>query len=396
MTDDARDDRIAAVEIDQRPAGEGGRHAGGEGSSNPGGEGGRHPGGGKKGRRPPFRKVPKNDINGWLILDKPEGLTSTEALGAVKRVLRPAKAGHAGTLDPLATGILPIALGEATKTVPSVVDGRKVYRFTLRWGQRTDTDDAEGEVVAVSDVRPTPEEVRAVLCEFTGAIMQVPPRYSAVKIKGERAYDLARDGQVVELEARPVEVHRLAVVEAPDVDHIVLEAECGKGTYVRSLARDLGERLGTEAHVTALRRTVVGPFDEEDAFEIAELEEARAEGLDAVLDLALLPVSEAVVDLPFVDVERPQASRLRRGQSVFLRPLQQPPAGPAPLVAAISAGDLVALCTIEGGELQPTRVFKPARRPRHAEPSLAADGEAADGRHAGAGAGGGGDRLPDA
>ena len=369
MSDDARDDRFVSIDRGERPAGEGGRHPGGAG----------------QGRRPPLRTASKNDINGWLILDKPEGLTSTEALGAVKRVLRPAKAGHAGTLDPLATGVLPIALGEATKTVPFVVDGRKVYRFTLRWGERTDTDDAEGEVVAVSRVRPTRAEISAVLPDFTGAIMQVPPRYSAVKVKGERAYDLARDGQTVTLEARPVEVHRLDLIDMPDADHLVLEAECGKGTYVRSLARDLGERLGTEAHVTALRRTAVGPFDEDDAFEIAELEEARAVSLDAVLDLALYPVKEALCDLPSVDIERPQASRLRRGQSVFLRPLQAPPAGPAPLVSAVCAGDLVALCTIEGGELQPTRVFKPARRPSRAEPAPAA---------AATPAGAGGGRLP--
>ncbi len=189
-------------------------------------------------------KRDKRDVHGWVVLDKPVGMTSTHAVSVVKRLFSAKRAGHAGTLDPLASGALPIALGEATKTVPFVMDGRKLYRFTVRWGEERDTDDAEGRVVARSDQRPSADAIRALLPSFTGCIQQVPPRYSAIKIEGERAYDLARDGEMVELAARPVEIGRLELVNIPDPDHAVLEAECGKGTYVRSLARDLGSRFG--------------------------------------------------------------------------------------------------------------------------------------------------------
>src|SRR5438132_5250156 len=208
-------------------------------------------------------KREKRDVHGWLVLDKPVGMTSTHAVSVVKRAFQARRAGHAGTLDPLASGCLPIALGEATKTVPFVMDGRKTYRFTVRWGEERDTDDAEGRVVEVSPARPNAADIRALLPRFTGTIAQVPPRFSAVKIDGERAYDLAREGEVVELEARPVEIHRLELVETPDQDHAVLAAECGKGTYVRALARDMGRLLGCFGHVAALRRTAVGPFTED-------------------------------------------------------------------------------------------------------------------------------------
>src|SRR4051794_8806064 len=208
------------------------------------------------------QKRPKRDVHGWIVLDKPVGMTSTHAVSVLKRLYQAKRAGHAGTLDPLASGCLPIALGEATKTVPFVMDGRKTYRFTVRWGEERDTDDAEGRVTATSDARPSAADIDALIPRFTGTIEQVPPRFSAIKIDGERAYDLARDGEVVELAPRPVEIHRLDLVEVPDADHAVLAAECGKGTYVRAIARDMGRMLGCHGHVVALRRTGVGPFDE--------------------------------------------------------------------------------------------------------------------------------------
>src|SRR5215831_65547 len=211
-------------------------------------------------RAPQQRRRPKVDIHGWIVLDKPVGMTSTHAVAAVRRLTSARRAGHAGTLDPLASGCLPIALGEATKTVPFVMDGRKRYRFTVQWGEERDTDDAEGRVVETSSARPEEAAIRTALPTFTGTIAQVPPRFSAIKVEGERAYDLARDGEVVELEARPVEIGRLELHELPDADHAVFEAECGKGTYVRALARDLGRLLGSYGHVCALRRTAVGPF----------------------------------------------------------------------------------------------------------------------------------------
>ena len=191
------------------------------------------------------KKANRNRIDGWLVLDKPVGLTSNEALTRLKKIFHPEKVGHAGTLDPLASGCLPIAFGEATKTVSFAMDGRKVYRFTVRWGEATASDDTEGEVTATSDVRPSRDSILAVLPAFTGTILQVPPKFSAIKVEGARAYDLAREGEEVELDAREIDVHRLDLVECPDADHAVFEAECGKGTYVRALARDLGLRLGT-------------------------------------------------------------------------------------------------------------------------------------------------------
>ncbi|HEU0146497.1 MAG TPA: tRNA pseudouridine(55) synthase TruB, partial [Bradyrhizobium sp.] len=196
----------------------------------------------------------RRDIHGWVVLDKPIGMTSTQAVAVAKRLFNAKRAGHAGTLDPLASGGLPIALGEATKTVPFVMDGRKVYRFTTCWGEERDSDDADGKVVGISDRRPTAEAIEGLLPSFTGSIEQVPPRFSAIKVEGERAYDLARAGQSVELASRAVEIHRLALAETPDLDHAIFEAECGKGTYVRSLARDIGRQLGCLGHVSALRR----------------------------------------------------------------------------------------------------------------------------------------------
>src|SRR6202451_22619 len=213
---------------------------------------------------PKQQKFKKRDVHGWIVLDKPVGMTSTHAVSVIKHLFTARRAGHRGTLDPRAWECLPIALGEATKTVPFVVDGRKTYLFTIRWGEERDTDDAEGRVAATSEIRPDAAAIGALLPRFTGTIEQVPPRFSAVKIDGERAYDLARDGEIVELAPRAVTIHRLDLLEIPDPDHAVLAAECGKGTYVRSLARDLGRALGALGHVSALRRSRVGPFGEAD------------------------------------------------------------------------------------------------------------------------------------
>ncbi len=308
-------------------------------------------------KEPKQKKREKHDVHGWVILDKPVGMTSTHAVGAVKRLFTAKRAGHAGTLDPLASGMLPIALGEATKTVPFVMDGRKLYRFTVAWGEERDTDDAEGRVIETSETRPTPEEIRAALPAFTGAIQQVPPRYSAIKIEGERAYDLARDGEVVELQPRPVDIGRLELTETPDPGHAVFEAECGKGTYVRSLARDIGRVLGCFGHVCALRRVEVSPFGEETMISLAELEAVchRAAAGEASLADALMPVETALDDIPALAVSGPDAARLRRGQVVLLRGRDAPNfRGP---VYVTASGRLVALADVDHGEIVPKRVF---------------------------------------
>jgi tRNA pseudouridine55 synthase len=302
------------------------------------------------------RKREKQDVHGWLILDKPVGITSTQAVGMVKRLFAARRVGHAGTLDPLASGCLPIALGEATKTVAFVMNGRKVYRFVVRWGEERDTDDAEGRVVATASERPSADAVRTVLPRFTGTIEQVPPRYSAIKVEGERAYDLARFGEVVELCSRPVEVHRLELAATPDADHAVFTAECGKGTYVRALARDMGRALGCLGHVSELRRMAVGPFEAADAVDPARLQEAASshEGTRAVRAF-LRPVALGLDGVPAFSVSRADAGRLARGQPVLLRGRDAPVM--AGLVAVSSEGVLVALAECEHGELHPKRVF---------------------------------------
>jgi tRNA pseudouridine55 synthase len=302
------------------------------------------------------RKRKGREISGWLCLDKPVGETSTRAVATVKRLFGAAKAGHAGTLDPLASGVLPIALGEATKTVSFVQDGRKIYRFTVRWGAETDTDDADGKVVATSNVRPDRAAIEACLPAFTGEIMQRPPAYSAIKIEGERAYDLAREGEEVILEERPVAIHRLDLVALADPDHAVFEAESGKGTYVRSLARDIGRRLGCLGHVVALRRLAVGPFVEACMTTLDALISAREEGMPA-LDLLLKPIGFALADLPEIAFAPADAARLKRGQPVLLRGRDAPHiAGPA---HATAAGESIAIGDIERGEFHPKRVFRP-------------------------------------
>lgn len=307
--------------------------------------------------RGPQKKRDKRDVHGWLVLDKPVGMTSTHAVSIAKRLFSAKRAGHAGTLDPLASGCLPIALGEATKTVMFVMDGRKRYEFTVRWGEERDTDDAEGRVVAESADRPAPEAIRALLSQFTGTIEQVPPRYSAIKIEGERAYDIARDGETVELKARPVEIHTLELIATPDADHAVFAAECGKGTYVRAIARDMGRLLGCHGHVSALRRTAVGPFAREDMIPLADLQavcDRAAVGEGSLADV-LLPVSTALDDIPALAVSRADAARLQRGQAVLVRGRDAPVVRGT--VSVTVAGQLLALADMDRGEIVPKRVF---------------------------------------
>ena len=299
------------------------------------------------------RKRERRDVHGWLVLDKPVGMTSTHAVGVVKRCFNAKRAGHAGTLDPLASGVLPIALGEATKTVSFVMEGRKIYRFTIRWGEERDTDDAEGSIVASSSKRPLQEHVRALLPRFTGLIEQVPPRFSAVKIEGERAYDLAREGATVELEPRAIEIHALEWMAAPDPDHTALAAACGKGTYIRSLARDMGRVLGCYGHVAQLRRTAVGPFDESNAVTLQALQEGSS-ATDAAI-AHLLPVESGLAALPALRVSLADAGRLARGQAVLLRGRDAPMI--EGWVSISTQGALVGLAEVERGELRPRRIF---------------------------------------
>jgi tRNA pseudouridine55 synthase len=303
-----------------------------------------------------FRRT-KHDVHGWVILDKAVGMTSTQAVGAIKRLFSCKRAGHAGTLDPLASGCLPIALGEATKTVPFVMDGRKVYRFTVQWGEERDTDDAEGRVTATSDKRPERGAIEALLPRYTGTISQVPPQYSAIKIEGERAYDLARDGETVDLQARPVEIHRLELKSMPDADTAEFEAECGKGTYVRSLARDIGRALGCLGHIKALRREAVGGFSENDMISLEQLTALchRAAAGEASLADALLPVETALDDIPALAISRADAARLQRGQAVLLRG-RDAPIFRGTVYTTVS-GQLVALAEVDRGEIVPKRVF---------------------------------------
>lgn len=252
-------------------------------------------------------------IDGWLVLDKPLGISSAQAVAKARWAFRAAKAGHAGTLDPLATGVLAVALGEATKTIPYVTDARKGYRFTVRWGVVTTTDDAEGPAIATSDQRPTDAQIKTALPAFRGAIMQTPPAFSAVKVDGARAYALARAGETVELKARPLDVDRLELVERPDADHATFEMDCGKGGYVRSVARDLGAALGCGAHVTMLRRLWSGPFRVQDATPFALLDEIRHMG---ATETHLAPVSTGLDDIPALAVSAPEAALLKQGRSV--------------------------------------------------------------------------------
>lgn len=296
---------------------------------------------GKKGR----------SVNGWLIVDKPAGVTSTAVVNKVKWAFQAQKAGHAGTLDPSATGVLAVALGEATKTVPYVTDALKCYRFVVRLGAATTTDDADGPVVAQSDARPTDGEIAAALGAFRGQIEQVPPQFSAVKVDGERAYDLARDGEVMDLAARPLWVESLELIARPDPDHVELEMVCGKGGYVRSIARDLGRVLGCLGHVLWLRRVWSGPFDAEQGVTLAEVDRLAH---DPALDALLLPLELGLADLPEVHATAEGATRLRNGNPgmVIAQGVEWGDAA-----WASHQGRAVAVGVYRAGELHPVRVF---------------------------------------
>ncbi|MCE8510383.1 tRNA pseudouridine(55) synthase TruB [Ruegeria pomeroyi] len=297
------------------------------------------------------RKRKGRDISGWLVVDKPAGMTSTAVVNKVRWALGANKAGHAGTLDPEATGVLAIALGEATKTVPYITDALKAYVFTVRLGQATNTDDAEGEVIASSDLRPTDEQIKEALAPFLGDIMQVPPKFSAVKIDGQRAYKLARDGEDVELAARPLWVEELLMVDRPDADHVVLEMTCGKGGYVRSIARDLGTALGCHGHVRELRRIWSGPFEAEDGITIEQIDEmAKTPELDSYLR----PLEEGLADLPELKCSPEGAQRLRNGNPGMVYPGDAEYGDEA---WASFEGRAVAVGVYKSGELHPSRVF---------------------------------------
>ncbi|HYD15246.1 MAG TPA: tRNA pseudouridine(55) synthase TruB [Hyphomicrobium sp.] len=299
------------------------------------------------------RRKKGNPVHGWLVLDKPFEMTSTRAVGILKRLFVAQKVGHAGTLDPLATGILPIAFGEATKTVSFAVDGEKVYRFAVRWGAETATDDAEGAVTATGEGRPTVADIEALLPQFTGEIMQVPPQFSAIKVDGERAYALARDGEEVVLEARPVVIDELRLLEIPNSDVAVFEARCGKGTYVRAIARDMGRALGCRGHVIELRRARVGPFSEDESVSLEEIEEAAEAGED--LSSFLQPVEMALGEILELNVSPSDAADLAQGRSILIRGRDAPVLGGS--AYAMSKGRIIALGEIEKGALHPTRVF---------------------------------------
>lgn len=297
------------------------------------------------------RKRKGRDLSGWLVVDKPAGMTSTAVVNKVRWALEAKKAGHAGTLDPEATGVLAVALGEATKTVPHITDALKAYAFTVRLGQATNTDDAEGEVIAESDIRPSDEEIKAALAPFIGEIMQVPPKYSAVKIDGQRAYKLARDGEDFEVEARPLWVEELVMTDRPDADHVELEMTCGKGGYVRAIARDLGEALGCHGHVVRLRRIWSGPFDAEDGLSLAQIEEmARTPALDDYIR----PLEEGLAELPEVKCTAEGAAKLRNGNPGTVLPSDVEYGDEC---WASFEGRAVAVGRYKSGQLHPSRVF---------------------------------------
>lgn len=299
-----------------------------------------------------------NPVHGWVVVDKPENVTSVDVVAAVRRGCDAAKAGHSGTLDPLATGVLPIALGEATKTVPYLMDCAKSYRFTVRWGEQRDTDDAEGRIIAHSDARPDAEAIRAVLPRFTGEIDQTPPTYSAIKVEGRRAYDLARADVAVELSTRRVDIRAIELAACPDDDHAEFAVVCGKGAYMRALARDLAAALGTCGYVVALRRTAVGSFGEADAI---PLDKVKTLGHSDALLQHVLPVEAALADIPALDLTPAEAGRLKHGQSVPVLPVARRTSEKLVLkdrvILAMSGGKPVALARVQGGEIRPIRVL---------------------------------------
>ncbi|MEN9855600.1 MAG: hypothetical protein RLZZ157_726 [Pseudomonadota bacterium] len=312
------------------------------------------------------RRKKGQDVHGWIVLDKGLHLTSTDAVSRVRRAFDAKKAGHAGTLDPLATGILPIALGEATKTVAWLMEAQKAYRFTIAWGASTDTQDREGKIIATSDVRPTKDQIEAALQGFVGEIDQVPPIYSAIKIAGERAYDLARDGETPLMQPRPVVLYEAHLVGMEDADHATIECRCGKGFYVRALARDLAQALGAEGHVSALRRTRVGPFVESAAITLENLQELCHS--NAAFE-SLLPVETALDDIPALAVTMEEAVRLRQGRGIVLLPDQAEDLRHKRRPRIVSGDDMsrailathnglaVAIGDARAGRLEPVRVF---------------------------------------
>ncbi|MEJ0058588.1 MAG: tRNA pseudouridine(55) synthase TruB [Terricaulis sp.] len=312
------------------------------------------------------RRKKGDDVSGWIVLDKPEDVTSTQAVSAVRRVFNAQKAGHAGTLDPLASGVLPIALGEATKTVPWLVEAEKTYVFTIRWGISTATQDREGETTATSDVRPKAEAIREALNGFIGEIEQIPPAYSAVKVDGERAYDLARAGETVELQARTVVVHESELVGQDGEDYATIRVRCGKGFYIRALVRDLATALGAEGHVWRLRRTAVGAFIEANAVALDALVEMGHKGAASE---RLNPVETALADIPALAINGEDAFKLRQGRPIVLLPHVAEALKPkfrdriiagqdaSRAVVALFQGKAVALGDVRAGKFKPTRVF---------------------------------------
>ncbi len=310
------------------------------------------------------RKKKGSPVHGWVVLDKPQGVTSTQAVAIVKRVFDAQKAGHAGTLDPMATGVLAVALGEATKTVPYAMDAEKVYRFTACWGEARDSDDAEGAVTAISDKRPSQAEIERALPSFIGAILQTPPCYSAIKVEGERAYDLARDGEAVTLEPRTVLITSARLLALPDPDHAEFEIHCGKGTYVRAWVRDLGQALGTLGYVSALRRVRIGAFCAEDAI---GLETLKGFMHSPAAFEHLKPISTALDGIPALAVTGQDAVRLRSGNPILIRANQFAriaevvPEGDdlqgLTVFCSTGEGEPVALVALQAGELRPFRVF---------------------------------------
>ena len=305
------------------------------------------------------RKPKGRPLDGWLIVDKPQGMTSTDVVNRVKRWFDAQKAGHGGTLDPLATGVLPIAFGAATKSVPYVMDGTKIYHFTLKMGEQRDTDDADGQVIATSDVRPTDDQIRAALPAFIGDIMQVPPIFSAIKIAGERAYDMAREGRAPVMEPRPARVDRFELVGRPDADTAEFEVQSGKGVYMRSLARDIAAACGTVGHISVLRRLRVGPFLEQAAISLDKL--TPGEDMQPASPDFLLPVVTALADIPALAMTQAEIFALSHGQAVSLVDLMgRIPAAANPdggLVRAMAGSRVIGLCRLEDGLLKPERLL---------------------------------------
>jgi tRNA pseudouridine55 synthase len=312
------------------------------------------------------RRKKGDDVSGWVVLDKPDDMTSTHAVSAIRRIFNAQKAGHAGTLDPLASGILPIALGEATKTVPWLVEARKTYVFTIKWGISTDTQDREGAEVARSDVRPTADAIRAALPAFVGDIQQIPPQFSAVKVDGERAYDLARAGEAVELEPRQVTVYEAELVGTEGDDLATFQFRSGKGFYIRALVRDLAAKLGAEGHVWRLRRTAVGPFTEAES---VTLDDLQLLGQKGAASERLKPVETALDDIPALAINGEDAFKLRQGRPIVLLPHVVETLKPqfrdrfiggvdaSRAAVALYEGKAVALGDVRAGRFEPSRVF---------------------------------------